>query len=297
MNVTEITDLSGNPAASYRYDAFGNTLVSTGTYAAANKYRFSTKPLNDEVKNAPLYYYGYRYYDPLTGRWPSRDPIGERGGMNLYGFVGNNGVNQWDLLGMSVLSYTTTTPPTVKMWSASWEVAWKINPLPAKGGTISQTVDINISALSCSGDSEVGDKLKKSIFPEYPITEFWTLNNKGSVKIIGDKQSIDLNHDGQIAPTDTYTIPSSDWNKLKGTYGTLTINGFAQFHPEEKITFSPSRWIGVLPYISHGYNDNDITGLKSIMRQGVNHTMKIKYCYCDGLDGQSNYIKLIEPTQ
>ncbi|MFC7338448.1 RHS repeat domain-containing protein [Haloferula chungangensis] len=46
-----------------------------------------------------LGYYGYRYYDPVTGRWPSRDPIGERGGMNLYGFVGNDGINSWDLLG------------------------------------------------------------------------------------------------------------------------------------------------------------------------------------------------------
>ncbi|MDA0768571.1 MAG: hypothetical protein O3A92_17300 [Verrucomicrobia bacterium] len=27
-----------------------------------------------------VYYYGYRYYDPVTGRWVSRDPIGERGG-------------------------------------------------------------------------------------------------------------------------------------------------------------------------------------------------------------------------
>ena len=36
-----------------------------------------------------LHYYGFRYLDPVTGRWPSRDPIGERGGRNLYGFVGN----------------------------------------------------------------------------------------------------------------------------------------------------------------------------------------------------------------
>jgi RHS repeat-associated protein len=27
--------------------------------------------------------YLYRYYDPVTGRWPSRDPIGEQGGMNF----------------------------------------------------------------------------------------------------------------------------------------------------------------------------------------------------------------------
>jgi uncharacterized protein RhaS with RHS repeats len=45
-------------------------------------------------------YYGYRYYDPKNGRWPSRDPIEEEGGINLYGFVGNDGVNKWDLLGL-----------------------------------------------------------------------------------------------------------------------------------------------------------------------------------------------------
>ena len=44
-------------------------------------------------------YYGYRYYDPKTGRWPSRDPIGEEGGINLYGFLGNNGLSSIDLLG------------------------------------------------------------------------------------------------------------------------------------------------------------------------------------------------------
>ena len=42
----------------------------------------------------------YRAYDPVTGRWPSRDPIQERGGVNLYGFVGNDGVNSWDVLGL-----------------------------------------------------------------------------------------------------------------------------------------------------------------------------------------------------
>ena len=45
-------------------------------------------------------YYTYRYYDPLTGRWPSRDPIEEDGGVNLYGFLGNDGINGFDVLGM-----------------------------------------------------------------------------------------------------------------------------------------------------------------------------------------------------
>jgi uncharacterized protein RhaS with RHS repeats len=41
-------------------------------------------------------YYGYRYYDPVTGRWPSRDPIGERGGVNLYGFGNNSPILGFD---------------------------------------------------------------------------------------------------------------------------------------------------------------------------------------------------------
>jgi len=36
----------------------------------------------------------------LTGRWPSRDPIGERGGVNLYGFVRNDSLRLTDLLGL-----------------------------------------------------------------------------------------------------------------------------------------------------------------------------------------------------
>jgi uncharacterized protein RhaS with RHS repeats len=44
--------------------------------------------------------YGFRYYDPQTGRWPSRDPIEEEGGLNLYGFVLNNPGNAWDLFGL-----------------------------------------------------------------------------------------------------------------------------------------------------------------------------------------------------
>ena len=66
---------------------------------ASGVFQFSTKYYDEETG---FYYYGYRYYDPETGRWPSRDPINERGGVNLYGFVGNDGVNSWDYLGLRV---------------------------------------------------------------------------------------------------------------------------------------------------------------------------------------------------
>ncbi len=56
---------------------------------------------NPKPKTMGVTYYGYRYYDPQTGKWPSRDPIEEEGGVNLYGFVGNGGVNGVDVLGLA----------------------------------------------------------------------------------------------------------------------------------------------------------------------------------------------------
>ncbi|TAG07868.1 MAG: RHS repeat-associated core domain-containing protein, partial [Verrucomicrobia bacterium] len=95
-NITQYLTSTGSIAAHFEYDPFGNTVVNTDT---TNQFahRFSTKPLDQPTG---LYYYGYRYYDPTTGRWPSRDPIGEEGGGNLYGFVGNDGFNRWDILGL-----------------------------------------------------------------------------------------------------------------------------------------------------------------------------------------------------
>jgi RHS repeat-associated protein len=73
-NIVLLTDSEGNESARYAYDAFGKTLLATGPMAQENKYRFSTKPVEE---TSGLCYYGYRYYSPELGRWPSRDPIGE----------------------------------------------------------------------------------------------------------------------------------------------------------------------------------------------------------------------------
>ncbi|MCB1228579.1 MAG: RHS repeat-associated core domain-containing protein, partial [Verrucomicrobiales bacterium] len=63
-----------------------------------NPVRFSGKYTDAETG---LCYYGFRFYEPERGRWLNRDPIEERGGINLYGMVGNDAVNYWDYLGLA----------------------------------------------------------------------------------------------------------------------------------------------------------------------------------------------------
>lgn len=88
--------------AAYEYSPFGEFIRSEGAYAKENAFRFSTKFTDDETG---LVYYGRRYYSPSQGRFLGRDPIEEQGGLNLYGFVGNNPVSLWDILGMAFVNY------------------------------------------------------------------------------------------------------------------------------------------------------------------------------------------------
>lgn len=98
---------TGAPTQRMEYDALGNEMTldsvlesSTTTASSTNRevpFRFSTKYTDTETS---LSYYGYRYYSAEMGRWLNRDPIEERGGVNLYGMVGNNIVAKWDILGL-----------------------------------------------------------------------------------------------------------------------------------------------------------------------------------------------------
>ncbi|MDD4406312.1 MAG: RHS repeat-associated core domain-containing protein [Parabacteroides sp.] len=88
---------NGIISAKYEYGPFGEVFCSVGDMAKVNPFQFSTKYTDTETD---LVYYGYRYYSPALGRWLSRDPIEERGGLNLYAFVNNDPVNKWDKLGL-----------------------------------------------------------------------------------------------------------------------------------------------------------------------------------------------------
>jgi len=85
-----LIDASQVTVADYRYDPYGNTISSSGSLASANVYRFSSKEVH---VNSGLYYYGLRFYDSTGQRWLNQDPLGERGGLNLYGLVANSPIN------------------------------------------------------------------------------------------------------------------------------------------------------------------------------------------------------------
>ena len=68
-------------------------MKAAGAYAARNPYRFSTKYTDAE---SGLSNFGFRYYNPQTARWTSRDPLAEEGGLNLYCYVVNNPLNSLD---------------------------------------------------------------------------------------------------------------------------------------------------------------------------------------------------------
>ncbi|MEO0810409.1 MAG: RHS repeat-associated core domain-containing protein, partial [Pseudomonadota bacterium] len=91
-------------AAVLEYGPFGEIIRQEGNDLDQLPIRFSTKY---QDKRSGHYYYGYRYYDTTTGRWLSRDPIGERGGLNLYGMVGNRPMNYYDYLGREAVSTVT----------------------------------------------------------------------------------------------------------------------------------------------------------------------------------------------
>ncbi len=95
-NVTAMANTGQAIVASYKYDPYGRTISSSGSLASANVYRFSSKEIH---VNSGLYYYLYRFYDPNTQRWINRDPIGERGGVNLFDFVRNQPLSAYDRFG------------------------------------------------------------------------------------------------------------------------------------------------------------------------------------------------------
>jgi RHS repeat-associated protein len=98
-NVSAYVDLAtGSKSAAYEYGSFGETLIADGPMVKALAFRFSTKCTDLETG---LIDYSQRSYDPNSGRFLSRDLIEEDGGVNVYGFVTNDPISNFDVLGLA----------------------------------------------------------------------------------------------------------------------------------------------------------------------------------------------------
>ncbi len=91
-----MTNSTGAVAWKALYAAFGaaNVVIS----AVESNFRFPGQYYDAETD---LHYNWNRYYDPKTGRYITADPIGLAGGINLFGYVGENPVVGYDTSGLA----------------------------------------------------------------------------------------------------------------------------------------------------------------------------------------------------
>ncbi len=123
MNVVALVSASGGTVTQrMAYDAFGNTRFLTAAWAAGTNladwnYLFHAH-FNDAETG--LYQMRLRYYQANLGIWLSRDPIAEKGGVNMYAFVGNSPLLHGDLYGLDQLDILADNffPPAWTLTSA-----------------------------------------------------------------------------------------------------------------------------------------------------------------------------------
>ena len=109
-NIVLYVSETGDIAAQYTYDPYGNIIESSGLLADVFSFGFSTQYHDRETG---MVGYKRRFYRPDLGRWLNRDPIEESGGENLYAFCDNNPVLYIDILGESFWGYFVDAAKTI----------------------------------------------------------------------------------------------------------------------------------------------------------------------------------------
>ncbi|EEZ5610081.1 RHS repeat protein, partial [Escherichia coli] len=94
----------GNTAWSAEYDEWGNQLNEENPHHLHQPYRLPGQQHDEE---SGLYYNRHRYYDPLQGRYITPDPIGLRGGWNMYQYP-LNPIQVIDPMGLDAIENMTS---------------------------------------------------------------------------------------------------------------------------------------------------------------------------------------------
>jgi len=102
-SIREMTDSGGTVQNFYNYGAWGE--VRNQSAVVLNTYGYTGREFSEDG----LYFYRARYLNFELGRFISEDPIGFQGGMNLYGYVGNNPAKYIDPFGLVTGGFITKT--------------------------------------------------------------------------------------------------------------------------------------------------------------------------------------------
>jgi len=154
-NVSALIDAAnGSVCGRYEYGPFAEPIRSSGPLSTLNPIRFSTKYTDTE---SGFLYYGYRYYNPSTGRWLSRDPAQEHASSSLYAFVHNSPSQHLDAHGLLALVSIGTPAITDdgRLWFAGvWFTFSGQDVAPLGGlGTLVWMKEINYSIYPCDRDT------------------------------------------------------------------------------------------------------------------------------------------------
>ena len=147
------------------------------------------------------------FYNPSVGKWLSRDPLAEAGGLNLHGFVGNAAISKFDLLGQ--ITVNMVNPPGFEKFDCGgFRIGWGIhldnNALT--DGYIVQHIRLTYNATTCGGSG-----LSDSV-------EYW--------EAIPISAGLALPINGGIIDYDVWRYPPSP-----NTNGRLQMRGELKFFP------------------------------------------------------------------
>lgn len=104
FNTVAVINADGITVERYNYSAFGIPNCLDSDFIPQSESTCSWEVLFSgyfKDRLTGLYYVRNRYYHSQLGRWITRDPIGEEGGINLYAYVSNNPINLYDANGFS----------------------------------------------------------------------------------------------------------------------------------------------------------------------------------------------------
>jgi RHS repeat-associated protein len=142
-NVRQLTNIAGAVTDQYEYDAFGNEFTVSGGSSTPNNYLYRGEQYDTDLG---LYYLRARYYNPLTGRFMSRDPedgdVTDPATLHKYVYANGDPVNLSDPSGRAT---ATLAPPQTGKIAGSEYLGMVVISLSAAAA-----VDAVGQALNCA---------------------------------------------------------------------------------------------------------------------------------------------------